>query len=116
MISTEWNITFTIFQFQQLQLGYMTSSPEVILQNFLNYLRRNETRKLQPGEGAGILKLTHEVILFIANTKMSFFAVDNMTNTVLLIIDEILLFPNSLTQANVSTKTLIIRLHSCSYS
>lgn len=84
----------------------MTSSPEVILQTYLNYLRRNVTRKLLPGEGSKIVKLVHEVILFVENTKMSLFALDNMTNTVLLIVDEILLYPNSLTQANVSTKYL----------
>lgn len=79
----------------------MTSSPEVILQSYLNYLRRNETRKLLPGEGARILKLTYEVIIFIGNSKMSFSAV-NVTHTVTYIVNEILSFPTSLTQTNVS--------------
>lgn len=103
------------FQFQQLQLGYMTSSLEVILQSYLNYLKRNETRKLLPGEGARILKLTHEVVLFIANTKMFFFPVDNMTNNVLLIINEILAFPNSLTQPNVSIELSKVIAHISNY-
>lgn len=100
-------ILFFLFQLQQLQLGYMISSPEDILQSYLNYLKRNETHRLLPGEGARILKLTYEVVLFIGNTKMSFFAVENMTFTVFSIIDEILLYPNSLTQSNVSNSCLI---------
>lgn len=84
----------------------MISSPEDILQSYVKYLRRNETHKLLPGEGSVVLKLTHEVLLFKENTKGSFFAVINITNAVLSILDEILSFPNSLIQTNVSRKNI----------
>lgn len=79
------------------------------MQSYVKYLRRNETRKLLPGEGSIVLKLTHEVILFKENTKGSFFAVLNITNAVLSILDEILSFPNSLILTNVSRIIFFIR-------
>lgn len=79
------------------------------MQSYVKYLRRNVTDKLLPGEGSVVLKLTHEVILFKENTKGSFFAVINITNAVLSILDEILSFPNSLILTNVSRIIFFIR-------
>lgn len=79
----------------------MAITPNDILQNFFDYLRNN-SNKILPGEGAQILMLIQDVIVFFEKTRIPLFNAKNITMMVLSIADEILSIPNSLTKPNVS--------------
>lgn len=80
----------------------MTTSPNNVLQSFLNYLRQDNSHKILPGLGAQILTLTQDIILFFEKTRLPMQATKNITMIILSIADEILSSPHSLIKTTVS--------------
>ncbi|KAJ8964500.1 hypothetical protein NQ314_004788, partial [Rhamnusium bicolor] len=95
---THYDLQDIYVQFEQLRLGYVTTTPEDVLRGFLNYLKKKNPHNILPGEGARVLFLTQEVILLIKKTKELYRPISNITNSVFSIIDRILLSHNSLTK------------------
>lgn len=80
----------------------MGTTPEVLLQNLLNYVNRNNSFLL-PGEGARILNFLHDFIVFINNSKVAYSTV-NITHSLFSTVDRILIDQNSLLNSSVSWK------------
>ncbi|XP_023311270.1 LOW QUALITY PROTEIN: uncharacterized protein LOC108910229 [Anoplophora glabripennis] len=95
---THRDLEHAFIKFKELTLGYTITTPEDVLQSFLNYLTKNKSRISLPGEGARILSLTREVVLYLKETKALHRPINNITDSVLGIVDRILLSHNSLTK------------------
>lgn len=101
-------MSYFLFQFQQYQLGYMTKDPETVLSGFLDYLTRNESDKLLPGEGVRVLTLTQNILDYLGKSKLSIRASKTVTKTVLSIIDNVLMVPKSIVKSTVSSQIIFI--------
>lgn len=82
----------------------MSTTPEELMQNTLNYVQRNNSFLL-PGEGARILTFLHDIIIFINNSKMSY-STTNLTKSLFSTVDKILLDQNSLLNQSVIKEIL----------
>ncbi|XP_050305057.1 uncharacterized protein LOC126742453 [Anthonomus grandis grandis] len=63
-------------RFEGIKLGYITSNIENIISGFLNYV---SSVRLRPGEGARILNLMEEIIIFLGQTNTGNISLKNVT-------------------------------------
>nr|CAI5837185.1 unnamed protein product [Callosobruchus analis] len=75
----------------------MSTPPAEVLQDFLIYLKKNGTNIL-PGEGARILALTHNVVVYLQSIN-SRETMTNVTTVIFSLLDHILSVPGSISKS-----------------